>query len=304
MIVSKSCVLLQRCPPSFVSDLFSDLRDGSLLLDLLEVMSGQGQGVFQTSELIKLVNINIPDIIDGRPSIILGLVWTIILRCHVSTNSKSKILKSSYVNLLFPAGRIVKDFKSSWRSGEAFLAILCSLRPQLVDLSLVQSRSNQENLEEAFHLAERELHIPRLLEPQDVDVKDPDEKSIMTYVAQFLQYSNDMPAPDDYLQVSSRTCISDHIVTYNNNLSLSLSSIYTKTYLAGSFTEQRRPVMTLLTNIKRCPELSREQQALRAAWDRMEEEVRKPTVDNKLRCCLFTNMRGCYLSLCSIDSVG
>lgn len=60
----------------------------------------------------------------------------------------------------------VKDFKSSWRSGEAFLVILCSLRPQLVDLSLVQSRSNQENLEEAFHLAERELHIPRLLEPQ------------------------------------------------------------------------------------------------------------------------------------------
>lgn len=60
----------------------------------------------------------------------------------------------------------VRDFKSSWRSGEVFLAILCSLRPQLVDLSLVQSRSNQENLEEAFHLAERELHIPRLLEPQ------------------------------------------------------------------------------------------------------------------------------------------
>lgn len=60
----------------------------------------------------------------------------------------------------------MKDFKSSWRSGEVFLAILSSLRPQLVDLSLVQSRSNQENLEEAFHLAEQELHIPRLLEPQ------------------------------------------------------------------------------------------------------------------------------------------
>lgn len=60
----------------------------------------------------------------------------------------------------------VKDFKASWRSGEVFLAILCSLRPQLLDLSLVKTRSNQENLEEAFHLAEKELHIPRLLEPQ------------------------------------------------------------------------------------------------------------------------------------------
>lgn len=60
----------------------------------------------------------------------------------------------------------VRDFGSSWRSGEAFLAILCSLRPQLVDLSLARSRSNQENLEEAFLLAERELNIPRILEPQ------------------------------------------------------------------------------------------------------------------------------------------
>ena len=32
---------------------------------------------------VKLVNINIPDIIDGRPSIVLGLIWTIILHCHV-----------------------------------------------------------------------------------------------------------------------------------------------------------------------------------------------------------------------------
>lgn len=33
--------ILQRCPPTFVSDIFSDLRDGSQLLNLLEVMSGQ-----------------------------------------------------------------------------------------------------------------------------------------------------------------------------------------------------------------------------------------------------------------------
>ena len=33
--------MFQRSPPSAVSDLFSDLRDGARLLDLLEVMSGQ-----------------------------------------------------------------------------------------------------------------------------------------------------------------------------------------------------------------------------------------------------------------------
>lgn len=31
----------------------------------------------------------------------------------------------------------------------------------------------------------------------DVDVRDPDEKSIMTYVAQFLQYSRDLPVQEE-----------------------------------------------------------------------------------------------------------
>lgn len=38
----------------------------------------------------------------------------------------------------------------------------------------------------------------------DVDVRDPDEKSIMTYVAQFLQYSRDLPVPEEEMQVCNR----------------------------------------------------------------------------------------------------
>ena len=49
--------------------------------------------------------------------------------------------------------------------------------------------SNEENLtrlETAFYVAEVHLGITRLIDPEDVDVENPDEKSIMTYVAQFL----------------------------------------------------------------------------------------------------------------------
>ncbi|KAK5903258.1 hypothetical protein CgunFtcFv8_007054 [Champsocephalus gunnari] len=351
--------LSKRCPPSFVSDLFSDLRDGSQLLDLLEVMSGQpmkrqrGRGVFQQranidtalnflkKKSIKLVNINIPDIIDGRPSIILGLIWTIILHCHIEELASTLSYSSCHSSLdslcsldsrssspapPAPCGPDVsaaQTLPDISQEGPAHVGQgpMPKGRPQLADLSLVQSRSNQENLEEAFHLAERELHIPRLLDPEDVDVPDPDEKSIMTYVAQFLQYSNDMPAPDDHLQLfpvvqpfslspvnlpaqfTPAVAVSPLRQVSPSERALEVTCWLQQTYdelseawtatekssfaekyqvfqnLFGSFTEQRRPVMTLLAAVRRCPELSQEQCALRTAWDRLEAELQRCKAD-------------------------
>lgn len=48
----------------------------------------------------------------------------------------------------------------------AFLAIIHALRPDLIDMKSVKHRSNKDNLREAFRIAERELKIPRLLEPE------------------------------------------------------------------------------------------------------------------------------------------
>ncbi|VDL89103.1 unnamed protein product [Schistocephalus solidus] len=81
----------------------------------------------------------------------------------------------------------IKDFGPSWRDGVAFNAIVHSINPDLVDMHEVANRSNRENLHRAFSLAEEELGIPKLLDPEDVDVDKPDEKSIMTYVAQFYK---------------------------------------------------------------------------------------------------------------------
>lgn len=84
------------------------------------------------------------------------------------------------------SGIEVKDFGASWRDGVAFLAIIDALKKNLVNIAELKKASNKARLETAFDVAESELGIPKILDPVDVDVPKPDEKSIMTYVAQFL----------------------------------------------------------------------------------------------------------------------
>lgn len=85
-------------------------------------------------------------------------------------------------------GVAVQDFGKSWTSGLAFLAVIKSIDPSLVDMRKALLRSARENLEDAFRIAHYSLGIPRLLEPEDVTINTPDEQCIITYVSQFLEH--------------------------------------------------------------------------------------------------------------------
>nr|XP_033322974.1 nesprin-1 [Megalopta genalis] len=239
--------LSKRMPPFHVEDLIEDLKDGTRLLALLEVLSGEKLPVergrnlkrphflsnantalqFLQSKKIKLVNINASDLVDGRPPVVLGLIWTIILYFQIEENTRAleylghtwgsqssleslstqgsaaserrrissekwkqgarKTLLQWVTNALpKDIGIQVRDFGESWRDGNAFLAIIDAIKQNLVNVAAMREASNRARLETAFQVAELELGIARLLDPEDVDVPQPDEKSIMTYVAQFL----------------------------------------------------------------------------------------------------------------------
>ncbi|XP_055274447.1 calmin isoform X3 [Moschus berezovskii] len=93
-------------------------------------------------------------------------------------------------------GVAVQDFAGSWRSGLAFLAVIKAIDPSLVDMKQALEDTMRENLEKAFSIAHDALHIPRLLEPEDIMVDTPDEQSIVTYVAQFLEHFPELEAED------------------------------------------------------------------------------------------------------------
>ncbi|XP_029318618.1 calmin [Cottoperca gobio] len=98
----------------------------------------------------------------------------------------------------------VHDFGKSWRSGLAFLAMIKSINPALVDLRESLSREPRENIQLAFMIAHHSLDIPPLMEPEDVSGTSPDEQSIITYVSMFLghcsgtdeEHTTDVEVPD------------------------------------------------------------------------------------------------------------
>ncbi|KAH9285528.1 Nesprin-1 [Echinococcus granulosus] len=248
--------LAKAIPPDCIHDLFVDIRDGVKLVRLLEVLAGVRLPIERPTAMqrahylsnvgtaldfltgkrkIKLVNINPSDVVDGRPAIVLGLIWSIILSFNIDEHNEAlnvatgvaEVTKKDQTVSATPSPRTttqgktppvapvarkkallawicrcvspsfrslglqIKDFGPSWRDGRAFCALVHSVEAESLDLSKIRPKDNKANLKLAFNAAEQCLGIPQLLDVEDVDVDNPDERSVMTYVAQFLkEYPN------------------------------------------------------------------------------------------------------------------
>ncbi|XP_065375915.1 plectin isoform X38 [Macaca fascicularis] len=219
--VNKHLIKAQR----HISDLYEDLRDGHNLISLLEVLSGDSlpreKGRMRFHKLqnvqialdylrhrqVKLVNIRNDDIADGNPKLTLGLIWTIILHFQISDiqvsgqsedmTAKEKLLLWSQRMVEGYQGLRCDNFTSSWRDGRLFNAIIHRHKPMLIDMNKVYRQTNLENLDQAFSVAERDLGVTRLLDPEDVDVPQPDEKSIITYVSSLYDAMPRVPDVQD-----------------------------------------------------------------------------------------------------------
>ncbi|XP_062320151.1 spectrin beta chain, non-erythrocytic 1 isoform X3 [Osmerus eperlanus] len=208
-----------------ITDLYMDLRDGRMLIKLLEVLSGERlpkptkgrmrihclENVDKALQFLKeqrvhLENMGSHDIVDGNHRLTLGLIWTIILRFQIQDISveteDNKEKKSAKDALLlwcqmksagYPNVNI-HNFTTSWRDGMAFNALIHKHRPDLIDFDKLKKSNAHHNLQNAFNLAEQHLGITKLLDPEDISVDHPDEKSIITYVVTYYHYFSKMKA--------------------------------------------------------------------------------------------------------------
>lgn len=145
---------------------------------------------FIKSRGIQMTNIGAEDVVDGNRKIILGLIWTLILRFTISEineeglSAKEGLLLWCQRKTACYDGVDVRDFSSSWNDGLAFCALLDIHRPDLIDFDTLDKSDHKGNMQLAFDIASKEIGIPDLLDVEDVaDVPKPDERSLMTYIA-------------------------------------------------------------------------------------------------------------------------
>ncbi|EMD40209.1 hypothetical protein CERSUDRAFT_151252 [Gelatoporia subvermispora B] len=204
-------------PP--MTSLVKDLSDGVRLIQLMEIMGDTSLGrynkaprmriqkaenvnkalEFIQSRGVKLTNIGPEDIIDGNLKLILGMIWTLILRFTIADISEEGL--SAKEGLLLWCQRKtapykevdVQDFSLSWSDGLALCALIHCHRPDLIDYDKLDKTDRHGNTRLAFQVAADHLGIPQLLEVADLcDTTRPDERSVMTYIASFFHAFSSM----------------------------------------------------------------------------------------------------------------
>jgi len=196
-----------------VEDLSADLADGKCLISLLEQISSKTVAPtynknpkirvqkienvnfsleFLKNEGIKLVGVGGGDIVDGNLKLILGLIWTIILRyqIQVAEGNSARADLLEWVRQRIPEYNI-HNFAGDWASGRAICALTEAVQPGQMNLPHDFKPDPTANAHMGMTKAEQNMNIPMILDAEDM-AKAPDELANMTYISYFRDYWNSM----------------------------------------------------------------------------------------------------------------
>lgn len=200
-----------------IDDLQADLKNGLPLVNLLEIISSKSIGKFNKKpssryqflenngigirfikeEGLQLVGVGPEDIVDGKLKLILGLIWTLILRYQINVigegSPKWELLEWVRKQVEpYDIPKPLRNFTTDWQDGKTLSALVDSLKPGVLtprDMSALTGDALTD-AEKAAQTALDEYGIPIIMDPKDM-VELPDELSLMAYVAAFRNWASD-----------------------------------------------------------------------------------------------------------------
>lgn len=137
---------------------------------------------------IKLVNIGNVDIVNGNVKLILGLIWSLIVRYQIGRSKfPPRKLMLAWLQAALPECK-VSNLTTDWNSGVFLSALLDYCEPGLFShWKSLDSSQSIRNCEIAMNIAQREFGVPKVLEPEYLASPWLDELSGMTYLSYFMK---------------------------------------------------------------------------------------------------------------------
>lgn len=196
-----------------VNDVEKDFCDGVLLCQLMEIVGNvtlpkPARGKLRIHKIqtlnhaltfikdkgVKLIGIGAEEICDGTLKLVLGMLWTIILRFDIQdmsveqSSGKDALLlwckrkTASYDNVN------ITNFHMSWKDGLAFCALIHKHRPDLIDYDSLSKNNAQANVALAMKVTKEDLGLEPMVDPEDFALGlKPDERAVMTQVVQYYK---------------------------------------------------------------------------------------------------------------------
>ena len=183
-----------------------DLKDGALLLTLVEVLSGKElnpkpkaakmriQQIDNVNEILKFIkSIGIKstatpeNIVDGNVKFVLGLVFAVIIKYMKldEDDAGSADIKEALQLWLKNktqgyAGVSIDNFTKSFHDGLVFNALIHKMRPKLIPYDSLSSENKIHNLTLALDTAAKYCNVEKYLEP--TDIANLDEIGMVVYL--------------------------------------------------------------------------------------------------------------------------
>jgi len=142
---------------------------------------------------IRLIGIGSEDVIDKNLKLTLGLTWSIIQKYQIEdisveeATARDALMIWAKKNTAGYEGVNVVDFSKSWSSGLAFCALINKFRPNVLDYNALDKADEIQNCKIAFEAC-KTIGVYVYLDPEDLVGIIPDEKSVVTQVAEFFHF--------------------------------------------------------------------------------------------------------------------
>jgi Calponin homology (CH) domain/Filamin/ABP280 repeat len=189
-----------------IEGLKDDLCNGLALINLLEIISGKSLGrhdkhpriplqkvanvslclQFLKSENIKLVNIGPEDIVDGNLKLILGLIWTLVLRYQINKGGDGgldDLLK--WVQSKIPHKNVTGFTGKDWNDGTALGELIDALEPNALNAKDWNAGDKYPNALKAMDKGQELWGIPKVLAPEEMNHPKVDAHAVAAYISYY-----------------------------------------------------------------------------------------------------------------------